>query len=325
MIFKEKFNSKFSNASSRRLDDRPDSYTETIKAIALPLLHLANHDNLHYTEFLTSPMGKRLAQKIEINEPLIFLLPAFPAKSSNREKTEGPAPDLGEYLALSALNEMCVEMNRVYAHGAKVIICSDGRVFNDLVMVTDEDLNLYSQRIRDIISRESLSYLSIYSLDDCHDILDKNRILHDLVERFGPTIEDIRQEIKENSSSLMMLNGIHRFMKEDISFHFPSLSKNQIMLKTKNLAYKVVQRSRSWDGLLKTIFPDDLRLSIHPYQVSHRKYGVKLVPSSDRWATPWHNVPVKYENQYQLMARNKALDLKAKRKIYKDIYVYYEV
>lgn len=298
--------------------------TETLKT-ALAVLRLGNHDDLHLPEFLDSPIGQRLSDKVAHTERLIFLLPAFPAKSSNRNKTESAEPDLGEYLGLSAINEMCATISRVYSPGAEVMICSDGRVFNDLVMVSDEDLKLYSRRIREIIEAEGMTHLRTYSLDDCHDILDAKQIREDLVEKYGPTIDDIRQQAKEDPSVRLMLNGIHRFMKDDLCFHFPELSKNQMMLRTKKLTYQVVQRSRSWDALLKTRFPDDLRLSIHPYPITHRKYGIKLVSSSDKWATPWHNVTIKRDGAYCLVGRDEALAMGARVKYFKDIYAYYEV
>jgi pyoverdine/dityrosine biosynthesis protein Dit1 len=62
-----------------------------------------------------------------------LILPAFPAKSANRRKTLGILPDLGEYLGLARLQDLCDQIRAVYAPGAHVTICSDGRVFSDLV------------------------------------------------------------------------------------------------------------------------------------------------------------------------------------------------
>lgn len=295
------------------------------RAVARPVLQRGNHDSVALAELLESPLGRNLTRQVARGLALTFLLPGFPAKSSNRDKTEGPAPDLGELLGLSTLDQMCAEIGRVYAPGAQILICSDGRVFNDLVMVRDEDLRLYGRRIAEIIERERLTHLRTYSLDDCHELLDPGRIREHLVEAFGPRIEEIRQAAQDDPATRSMVNGIHRFMKEDLGYHFPALSKNQVMLRSRHLAYQVVQRSRAWDRLLETRFPGALRLSIHPYPIQHRKFGIKLVPSSDRWATPWHNVTVKEGGRYRLMKRAEALARGATLRFFRGMYAYYDL
>ena len=65
------------------------------------------------------------------NEPVQMVLPAFPFKSPNRkDKTLGSLPDLGEELALQHLNGLCESITEIYEHGAKVVITSDGLVYN---------------------------------------------------------------------------------------------------------------------------------------------------------------------------------------------------
>ena len=65
------------------------------------------------------------------HEPVQMVLPAFPFKSPNRhEKVLGSLPDLGEELALTHLNGLCASIADIYEHGAKVVITSDGLVYN---------------------------------------------------------------------------------------------------------------------------------------------------------------------------------------------------
>lgn len=58
-------------------------------------------------------------------------LPAFPCKSSNRQKTNGAAPDRAEEIALRALLSFTRHVAAVYEPGAKISIISDGHVFSD--------------------------------------------------------------------------------------------------------------------------------------------------------------------------------------------------
>jgi hypothetical protein len=85
----------------------------------------------------------RIAKAIARNEAVIFVLPAFPAKSPNPEKTCTALPDYGEYLALRMLQSLCDRIGSYYEPGAKVCICSDGRVFSDLIKVSDAAVGAY--------------------------------------------------------------------------------------------------------------------------------------------------------------------------------------
>lgn len=64
-------------------------------------------------------------------QPVEMCLPAFPFKSANKVyKVFGTLPDKAEELALERLNTMCVRIGEVYAPGAKILIISDGLVYN---------------------------------------------------------------------------------------------------------------------------------------------------------------------------------------------------
>ncbi len=100
------------------------------------LLPLAEGESEQCTEAELAVHHAKLLPAVAARRPLELILPAFPAKSSNRAKTLGDLPDLGEQLGLARLQELCDEIRAVYAPGASVTICSDGRVFSDLVGVS---------------------------------------------------------------------------------------------------------------------------------------------------------------------------------------------
>ncbi|PWY91651.1 hypothetical protein BO94DRAFT_555460 [Aspergillus sclerotioniger CBS 115572] len=77
----------------------------------------------------------RIMSYIEKQEPIRMVLPAFPFKSPNyQDKTLGVLPDLAEELALHHLNGLCLNISRVYKHGAEVHITSNGLVYNKLTI-----------------------------------------------------------------------------------------------------------------------------------------------------------------------------------------------
>ena len=70
---------------------------------------------------------------VDANNTIPFVLPAFPWKSVNKvEKVIGATADFGEELGLGRLNEMCLEIQEIYAPGAYVLLASDGLCYNGM-------------------------------------------------------------------------------------------------------------------------------------------------------------------------------------------------
>lgn len=58
-------------------------------------------------------------------------MPAFPFKSANKVyKVLGTLPDRAEEAALEYMNTMCAEIKAIYSPGAKLLVVSDGLVYN---------------------------------------------------------------------------------------------------------------------------------------------------------------------------------------------------
>lgn len=275
--------------------------------------------------FSLVPLYEQMKAKIQEQKPLIFLLPAFPAKSPSPDKTIGHLPDLGEVLALSELNSMCEKITALYPVGAKVIICSDGRVFSDVVNVSDEHIDQYSQGINEIIEEFKLIHLSTFALDDLYPDLSNDELREKLMNTYAKSQEEIRFYVKNDVTWKNLFNGIHRFLMEDQAILHPKLSRSQLQKQTKELTYELVRRSDAWSELLSEHFKGELRLSIHPYPIYHQKFGIKMVQSSNKWATPWHNVTVKTGDAYELMHLSEAKKLNPIRRTFKEKYVYFEV
>lgn len=79
---------------------------------------------------------------VEAGKPIRMCMPAFPFKSANKVyKVLGILPDRAEEAALEYMNTMCTEINAVYRPGAKLLIISDGLVYNgkqNLLCVTED-------------------------------------------------------------------------------------------------------------------------------------------------------------------------------------------
>lgn len=246
----------------------------------------------------------KLEKLITQNKTLRFVLPAFPAKSPNTNKTYGPLPDLGECLALFFLNQFCESIKQIYSPGAEIIICSDGRVFNDLVGVKDREVDAYAQKIQDILAQNNLSHLSLFALDEYYSDLSYEEMRNNLIAEFGEESDALKNNIKICPVARQQFNGIHRFVFEDNLFVSQALSRNKIREQSKDIAYQVVRRSNAWSVLVEKAFPDALRLSIHPQKCGSNKIGFMLLQAEDNWATPWHRV-VLYDGQQHALIKKK--------------------
>ena len=254
----------------------------------------------------------RVRAAVSAGEPVRLVLPAFPAKSANPKKTLGPLPDLGEELALRFLQEACDAIRHRHPPGAKLTICSDGRVFSDLVGVADDAVSAYRARLIELIRTLGLSDIDVFDLDDVRPCEAFDATRRWLVETHGEPLEQLMERTKAHEHHKQLFNGIHRFLSEDLAAREPTLSKNQTKERSKPTAYEVIQRSNAWSRLVAVYFPDALRLSIHPQAPHAEKIGIVLTPAEDAWLTPWHGVVLLRGDRFVLTRRAEAESMGAK-------------
>lgn len=248
---------------------------------------------------------------VRAGEPIHFLLPAFPAKSPNPEKVLGPLPDMAEELALSFLQQVCDEIAALYSPGARITICSDGRVFSDLVGVSDEDVTNYGREIDSMRERFNLESLAVFSMEDLYEVDDHENMRDELRRHYAEPLAAIEQRVHTFPHHQSLFNGIQRFLFEDRVAIETEKSRTQVRNECKALTYEVMQRSDAWGRLLSDCFPAALRLSIHPQNPHSEKIGILLGPAEDNWLTPWHGVAVKIDGKFRLMRRHEAEELGA--------------
>lgn len=250
-----------------------------------------------------------IARFVSRNEPIQMVLPAFPMKSPNRNKTLGPLPDMGERMALQFLQWLCNEIRKLYVHGARIIIASDGRVFNDLVGVPDAEVTDYQHAIEAMIHELDAPDLSVVNLDHVMPGRSFTSMRDELIERCGTSIEGLREEVRAHEGTLSLYRGISRFLFEDGRDQNHHISNTAWQKQCRIRAYGVIQRSRAWGELIGSIYPDALRLSIHPQTCTSPKLGIHLGQTKDAWLTPWHGVLVCTPSSSFLMKRWQAEQL----------------
>jgi L-tyrosine isonitrile synthase len=246
----------------------------------------------------------RVARAVAAGEPVRFVLPAFPGKSPNRAKVLGVLPDTAERLALEFLDALTARIRGLYAPGAHILICSDGRVFSDAVGIPDEHITAYQSELRTMIDAQPHGGLGLFNLEDVPELAgtghDRMRAL--LTEWYAEPLESLRCRIRAGEE-VELYRAITRFLFEDADTAGHSGSRSALQRDARARAYVVIQRSKAWGDLLADRFPDAVRLSIHPQPCGSAKLGIHLVETADNWLTPWHSVALDDGERFVLAKR----------------------
>lgn len=272
-------------------------------------LHREEHQRPADFALEAEPHLANIASLVAANERINLILPGFPAKSPNRLKTLGPLPDLAERHALKNLSELCDRIREVYSPGAFVTICSDGRVFADLVHIPERDVTAYGACLQDYARATYPGAFEFFNLDNVYsEVKDFPSLREELLVRFGESIYELRKRIKREPELRAMYRGITRFILEDYCGleMFEDQSRTKLQKLARSVAYRLIQRSNAWTRLLENHFENAVRLSIHPQFRVSRKIGIVLVESEDCWLTPWHGAAVKKDNKVILLKRKDA-------------------
>lgn len=239
-----------------------------------------------------------------------FILPAFPTKSPNPQKVLGKLPDMAERLALGFLHRLCTDIQAIYSPGARIIICSDGHVFADLIEVSDNDVAAYQMAMKALIANMKVDTIEVFNLGDVPEFLALANDHHgqrELLCKFhAETPEVIKERLLGDSDGVQLYRAITRFMFEDRWTGNDLFSRTALQKKSRQIAIGVIQRSDAWSNLLGKHFHDAIRLSIHPQASTSIKMGIHLMDTRDNWLTPWHGVALKRGNRYSLIKRRVA-------------------
>lgn len=251
---------------------------------------------------------------IAVKKPIIFVLPAFPGKSPNREKVLGHLPDYAERLALHFLGALCKRIKQFYAPGIKIILCADGRVFSDVVGMKETHVTAYQTQINILIDELNLYDITTFNLDDHYHPLTFTQMRTELINNYAQSLVHIKDTVQKGakaSASLdereanRMYRGITRFLFEDSIYRKQVQSRTALQKESREKAYELMRRSNAWSSLIAERFPDSVRLSIHPQSCGSKKLGIRLI-QNELWMTPWHGVAVATKNGFILMKRSMA-------------------
>ena len=267
-----------------------------------------------------SPHLPKIISAVTQGIPVTFVLPAFPGKSPNLGKVLGILPDMAEKRALEFLQHLCDRVKRFYSPGARIILCSDGRVFSDVVGMRDEDVTAYQRELARIISDSGFTSISTFDLDDLYQGLNFEQMRTQLMDEYGQPLTVLKAAVSrggknpggsvDDTEANRLYCGITRFLVEDAMFPGQTQSRTAIQKECRTRAYAVIQRSKAWGDWVEARFPNAVRLSIHPQACGAKKLGIRLI-EPDQWLTPWHGVAVEVGGRFMLLRRSQAKELGA--------------
>ncbi|TVL94142.1 L-tyrosine/L-tryptophan isonitrile synthase family protein [Streptomyces sp. SAJ15] len=296
-----------SQPTSAALLPEVERVSHAILALLLPHRRTVETDTHLDTTHHFPEQLRQIAAFVRNGQPVIFSLPGFPCKSPNTEKVFSHLPDHGERLALRFLHSLCLRIEEVYAPGAKILVCSDGHIFGDVIGVPDEHIDAYGDELREMIRTEGLGdHLDTFDLRDVYGPdLSYDEKRKTAAENLGPSLEELRAEVRVNDSTLRMYRGITRFLVEDTADW--EGTRSALQRECRRRAYEVILRSRAWGELIAEAYPGNVRLSIHPQNRGEVKFGIRLLGAADAWTTPWHSVLLhRPDGSWELMHRREA-------------------
>ncbi|REE96483.1 isocyanide synthase family protein [Thermomonospora umbrina] len=248
------------------------------------------------------PQLAQLDGFIAAGRPIVFTLPGFPCKSPNPAKVLGPLPDTGELLSLRFLDGLCARIGHLHPAGARIVVCSDGHVFGDLIGVPDPHIDAYSDTLRRMIDDEGLTHLDTFDLRSVHGDLPYDAKRAAVEADHAPSLDRLRAEVRTDEAARRLYRGITRFLIEDAAESAGTRSARQ--RDARRRAYGVIRRSRAWSEIIALHHPGTVRLSIHPQRRGAGKLGIRLLDAADVWTTPWHSCAFRHrDGRWELMRR----------------------
>ncbi|KAM7212220.1 pyoverdine dityrosine biosynthesis [Rhypophila decipiens] len=246
-----------------------------------------------------------ICQTVLCRKPVRMCLPAFPFKSPNSvDKVLGKVPDTAEEVALAHLNGICLAIEDIYEPGAKLVIVSDGLVYNDLLGVPDRDVWVYGETLRALAVEKGYKHIEFSRLqdlvhlenlpaqmDDMIYVANATNFRRALLNTYGDPDFNPRYEISNNEDTCLTYRGYLKFLRTDLRHTYligQGRSRSKYKTGIECIAKAMLERGAAFSKAVKSRFGQShIRLSIHP-STSGTKISIRTLPTTGHFTTPWH-------------------------------------
>ncbi|KAI0535809.1 Clavaminate synthase-like protein [Xylaria digitata] len=296
----------FVNTAGPRIEALTQPAAERAKAAAIIL----NRYRIEYKNDWDFPQSilhsqAQIQEALERDNPIEFVIPAFPFKSSNRsKKVLGPLPDEAERLSLAHLNGLCLAIKDATNSDTFLTIVSDGITYNDILDVSDQEVWRYGQELRKMAEKNDCRCIRFARICDLvgaghnSETLDEELYLakvseyRSLLEANTPSGFDVLDAITNDPDISKTYKGYKKFLMSERDDR-TSRSRSQTERENSGIAKAMIVRGKAFAETVKYKYPDFIRLSIHPSNDSH-KISITMLPQDNEIVmTPWHGAVVR--------------------------------
>lgn len=230
-------------------------------------------------------LAKIMSKKIKARQPIEMLLPGFPHKNPNRRKTLSSLPDLAEKMVLSRLEEFCAQVSEIYSPpgyqaGCRITIFSDGRVWGDLLGVSEKEILDYGIALRNMLPPDS-PYILFENLDS-YLTIESGEVAGSILERdFRPKSSVHLDDYNE------IFDRFSRLIREDRLWK-NNQSEIEITHLCSDFAKIMMSRHAAFRQLIKSVYHDVVRLSVHEGNCAGPQFSIRLFAEPENRALPYH-------------------------------------
>lgn len=268
------------------------------------------HHHDWYNEGGRGLLKSKIHPTVLRNKELSFVLPSFPFKAQNRDSTLGDMPDLGEELALHSLHNLGERISAIYSPGARIILASDGRLYADLLGISDAAVMRYRDSLLSMYAKiavGSARRLDWHSLDEAFpDVRGGDGTRSALMETYPQNGDEIFARVYSDEHYKRLYVGFKNLLISELSVDRTG-SKRAVEKEAKKRARAMLERNCANADLLKREFPEAIRLSVKHHDTRTGKWGVNLLADHDDVGTPWLNVAVqRKDGSYDYIKKRRA-------------------
>lgn len=307
---------KFLKNFNSRIQPFPPQEMEKYPKLSEKILHIITSERYRNGSLETINLDKYkegFIQKIEYliskNEPIKFMLPAFPFKIANPLKSSRGDADLAEVASFCRFNEINLQIQRFYKPGAQFHIFHDGHLYYRHFLHSQEDADRYFNSLKRfarelglekvVILRDAFeelkkieNYPQIYqeARKEMTNLWSKGKFSNEKIQRI---IQSSKNNIRLSDVPYQVLYDVNFSEDWDLSNEEKKL-KNEINERAKKCAfeYMTVQHSLEKADFFNKMVPNGVRLTVHPKE-GH--IGIFLVKKKTH-LLPWMGVGVLKNN-----------------------------
>jgi pyoverdine/dityrosine biosynthesis protein Dit1 len=272
--------------------DNQDSTELVISRVLLVLDHMRRKGNdQNWSDSAQSQIALQINGFYQRREPLKFLLPAFPFKSTNKtEKVIGFLPDEAEQVSLQNLDNQMTLLANIYPYGAEMHVFIDGFLFADFLGVPDLDAEKYVTALKKMFTSriKEISVFDFFPEERGYEAVRKK-----FFENFCMTSEEIRNIAADNEEIIMRYQRALPFMKQELADRNKCKDPAEMKKLAEDAAWEVVRRDMGLGKLINSKYAHFIRCTRHTQDANSAKIGLNFLPGRHQADAPWHSVLVK--------------------------------